>query len=89
MNPFVGHTQTQGEPLTQTDILTQQLQNLQQQMMTMQTGNDKKSYTMQDLRPYPFDHTLYMSPFHNILKHLNFIDIKGRVILETISDSFL
>lgn len=63
MNPFVGHTQTQGVPLTQTNILTQQLQNLQQQVTTMQTSNDKKSYTMKDLRPFPFDHTLYMPPF--------------------------
>lgn len=46
MNPFVGNIHVQSVPLTQTDILSQQVHNLQQQMATMQTSNDKKSYTI-------------------------------------------
>lgn len=43
MNPFVGNIHVQSIPLTQIDIMSQQVQNLQQLMATMQTGNDKKS----------------------------------------------
>lgn len=32
-------------------------------MTNLQTRNEKKSYTMEDLCLYPFDRTLYMSPF--------------------------
>lgn len=62
-NPFVGNIHAQNAPLTETKILTQQVQNLQQQGTTMQIGNDKKSYTMQDLCLYPFDRTICMSAF--------------------------
>lgn len=61
--PFVGNTYRVNAPLTQTKILAHQVENLQKQMTNMQTVNDKKSYTMEDLHPYPFDRTLYMPPF--------------------------
>lgn len=57
-------------------------------MTNMQSENDKKNYMMQELHPYYFDHTLYMSTFPPTLKQQNLIDIEEKGILEIISKSF-
>lgn len=68
----MGNTYMVSASLTLIEILAQQVQNLQRQMTNMQTRNEKKSYTMEDLRPYPFDRTLYLLPFPPHFETLRF-----------------
>lgn len=53
--PFVGNIQQINTPITETEILTQQMENIKKQMTNMQAGNDKNSYTKEDLCLYPFE----------------------------------
>lgn len=64
--------------LIQIEILAQQMDNLQKQMTSMQTVDDKKSYTMEDLCPYPFDRSLYMPPFPLHFENPRFDKYRGK-----------
>lgn len=48
-------------------------------MTNTQTVNDKKSYTMEDLFPYPFDKKLYMLPFPTHFETPRFDKYRGKV----------
>lgn len=65
-------------PLTQIEISAQQVQNIKRQMSNMQIGNEKKNYTMEDLHSYPFDRTLYMSPFSQYFETPKFDKYRGK-----------
>jgi hypothetical protein len=65
------------QPQNQTDILMQQMHSLQTQMMDMQNQGQTKSYTAEDLYPYPFDHSIQMSPFPNHFSVPKFDKYKG------------
>lgn len=41
-------------------------------------GRDKKNYTMEDLRPYPCDRSLYMPPFPPHFETLKFDKYRGK-----------
>lgn len=47
-------------------------------MVSMQASKDKKSYTLEDLRPYPYDRSLYIPPFPPHFETPKFDKYKGK-----------
>lgn len=77
-SPYAGNVYASGIPLTQIEVLTQQVQNLQKQMVRIQARKEKKKYTMEDLRAYPYDRSLYMLAFPPHFETPKFDKYKGK-----------
>lgn len=63
--------------LTQYDLLAKQMLSLQKQMENIQIST-KKTYSTQELCPYPFDKNLYMPPFPHNYFMPNFLQYRGK-----------
>lgn len=60
------------------DDVTLQIQNLNPRILDTQLGKLKKSYALQDICPYPFDHYITMIPFLENFEIPKFDKYRGR-----------
>lgn len=47
-------------------------------MVTMQSRSEKNGYTMEDLKPYPFERSLYIPPFLPYFEIPKFDNYRGK-----------
>jgi len=63
---------------TPIEALTQELDKLKKQFVNLQVSGTNKSYSMEDLCPFPFDKSIYMPPFPLNFTAPNFNKYRGK-----------